>query len=476
MKDRVFTAKTGLFALGILSCTIYLSLIFNNNLWVDEAFTACIIRNDFLHMLDGTVSDTLPPFYNIFTWLLTSVLGYGSVVMKFSSVIPVILLALWLSPTRISGLYGEKAAALFTLCTASAPHLLHYGVEIRPYSWGLFFTTAAGVFALEILADSSKKNYGLFIAFTVLSGYTHQYALIPCAFIWLFLLAGLFFISGKKEHVLKRWGISLAVSILLYIPMLILTFYQLKRASGYFSMEGLSPASFMSDLRFPFVTNITPLSLFLLAVAAFIMITGLLRVRRNIRFAIPLCLCAVPFLTLLFGYAVSAVSDGSLFTARYLVPSLGLFWLGFSVAAADEEAPLTRIRSYGPIIILIACLIAIYPQEFREEYARGVDNMTEYFDENLKTGDGYIIYEDKYQIELCMRYYYPEFKKYDWDNASGCPGDLWYLEVKGFEDRLDEAAAHGFTPEYISDMSFDRYSFSLYKLKPAEDINPSSED
>ena len=91
MKERTFSAKMGVFILGIAGSVIYLSLIFNNNLWVDEAFTACIIRDSFTKMLRGTVSDTLPPFYNIFTWILTAVFGYSSYIMKLSSVIPMIL-------------------------------------------------------------------------------------------------------------------------------------------------------------------------------------------------------------------------------------------------------------------------------------------------------------------------------------------------------------------------------------------------
>gem|GEM_PF-4822277 len=458
----------GVFILGIAGSVIYLSLIFNNNLWVDEAFTACIIRGSFTEMLRGTVSDTLPPFYNIFTWILTAIFGYSSYIMKLSSVIPMILLLLWLSPFHISRLYGEKCAAVFNVCIICAPHLIHYGVEIRPYSWGIFFAAAAGVFALEVLVSAPsdlRKNYAGLIAFSALSGYTHQYALIPCAFIWLaLLLQALPAFSGGKNFLparLKALGILAAA----YLPMLVLTILQLRRAGSYFSMEPLSLRSFLSDLRFPYVTNITPVSLVLLLSIAILLGFCVISSFKNIRFLIPLFLMLLPYLTLAFGYLSSAAAGGNLFTSRYLVPSLGLFWLGASIAATDSEGLFNNVTSGLFPVIMLSSLIAIYPQEYRSEYAPGAAAMTAYFDENLSSGDGYIIYEDKYQIELCMRYYYPELKKYEWETAGECSETLWYFEVPGYENYLEEAASHGYEAERISNMSFDRYAFTLYKLR-----------
>ena len=57
-------------------CTvIYVSLVFNNNLWLDEAFSAAIIRCGFKEMMIRTANDTLPPFYNLAAWCFTRVFG-----------------------------------------------------------------------------------------------------------------------------------------------------------------------------------------------------------------------------------------------------------------------------------------------------------------------------------------------------------------------------------------------------------------
>ncbi|MBO6138090.1 MAG: hypothetical protein J6O71_05700 [Lachnospiraceae bacterium] len=467
MKGSVFSTKTGIYALGLIGSAIYLSLIFNNNLWVDEAFTACMIRSSFVQMLRQTFSDTLPPLYNVFTWVLTRVFGYSPYIMKLSSALPMLLLMLWLSPRYIARLCGDRAAALFTVCIICAPHLLHYGVEIRPYSWGLFFTTSAGVFALEILtseAEHVKKAHAGFVLFSVLAGYTHQYALIPCAFLWLMLLLAALRLTGDKKLRLRTFFTALGVFFLLYLPMLVLTVYQLGRASGYFSMEALSLRSLLSDLRFPYVTNITPVSLLLMAAVLILFIFAVISSFKSIRFAVPALLITIPYLTLCFGYVCSFISGGSVFTARYLIPSLGLLWLGAAMAAGDSEGLFPAFCPGIFTLILSASLISVYTQEFAAEYAPGVNTMTAYMDENLKAGDGYVIYEDKYQIELCMRYYYPSLKKYDWETAGECSGQLWYFAVPGYENYLKEASKYGYKSEFVSNMSFDQYSFSLYKL------------
>ena len=469
MEKKAFSAKNGLFALGIVGSVIYLSLIFNNNLWVDEAFTACIIRGNFSQMLKGTVSDTLPPFYNIFTWLLTSIAGFNPYIMKLSSVLPMILLLLWLSPFHIAGLYGDRTAAVFDVCIICAPHLIHYGIEIRPYSWGLFFATAAGVFALQtavsVTGQDVRKNLAGLVVFSALSGYTHQYALIPSAIVWLVLLIHALYRRTAEKNTLKTRFAAFGVFVLAYIPMLVLTIYQLRRAGGYFSMEALTLSTLMSDLRFPYVTNITPISLLLLIAVLVLLVLSITATFKNRRFLIPVLMMAIPYLTLGFGYICSIAAGGNLFTSRYLVPSLGLFWLGAAIAATDAEGLFSSISFKVFPIIMLASLIAVHPQEYQAEYASGVNRMTAYFDENLSPDDGYIIYEDKYQIELCMRYYYPGFKKYDWENAGECSGTLWYFEVPGYEGYLDEAAERGYEAEHISNMSFDRYAFSLYRLK-----------
>ncbi len=460
------TEKTILYLLLAIGSAAYLSLIFNNNLWVDEAFTACIIRCPWGEAVRRTAEDTLPPFYNLFTKLLTVLLGYSAPVMKLSSVLPMIL-SMVLAVTLVRKRFGFRKAFLLCLFLFSMPHLLFYGVEIRTYSWGLFFALGAGIFFCEVFRTGSKKSWILFAVFTALCGYTHHFAFVSAGILWFFLLLFSLFhrILPESRVKLSSWAASLCLTFLLYFPGLLLTVRQIRHANSYFSMAPLSLHTLPGDLRFPFVTNFTPLSALLLlffligAARAVYLLCVRGEAGRTVRLP-ALCLLLDLPCTLIFGYGVSFLMGSSLFTARYLVPALGLFWLGAALAAEEDRLTV----SFWTALALAAFLFT-YTAQFRSEYAPGVKEMTAFFDSELGEGDGYVIYEDSYQIELCFRYYYPDLKKYSWKNVDEIPGTVWYFEVEGYEEELKKAAEHGFETVDMGEMAFDRYRFHLYRLE-----------
>ena len=94
MKINVKIEKKIIIIAGILLSAVYLSLVWNNNVWMDEAFTASLVHTDFAGVIRESMNDTLPPLYNIILKLSTNVFGYTIPVMKITSVIPMILTVL----------------------------------------------------------------------------------------------------------------------------------------------------------------------------------------------------------------------------------------------------------------------------------------------------------------------------------------------------------------------------------------------
>ncbi len=471
--------------LVIIGSGLFISLIFNNNLWVDEAFTASIIRCPLPEVWTRTASDTLPPFYNFFGKLMTTLFGYSAPVMKFTSVLPMAG-ALLLAAFPVRSLFGTKTSLIFTLFLLSMPNFYYYAVEIRMYSWGIFAVLGAAIYAASALKSGSRRDWGLFSFFTVLSGYVHHFAFVSSGMLWLFALILLLFHAFTDKNTAKHadlkkklisWCLSLLVTFILYFPCMLLTVYQIKNASSYFSMTPLTVHSFLSDLRFPFVTHFTILSALLLLAAASALLGGLMlffRKKRkdHFRALTGILFAAVFFSTLLFGYAVSIAAGSSLFTARYLVPSLGVFWLGCSILmdlciqSTTENVTISRFLYSGVIVLSLITGIVTYRSQFISEYADGVNRMTAFFDSALGPDDGYIIYENSYQIENCFRYYYPNLKKYEWDNADEIKGNIWFFAVDGFKKELEQAHNYGYNIQYIEHMTFDRYEFDLYRVTP----------
>lgn len=457
MKSRNLKSAVAPFILAITGSVLYISLIFNNNLWLDEAFSASLIRTNFREILNRSMNDTLPPLYNLLNKCMTLLLGYNAPAMKFNSVLPMLLLFV-LSITVIRKHFGNIASCLFTLCISGMPYLFYFGVEIRMYSWGLFFTTASGIFAFLVVRQHSLKNWILFTLFSVCAGYTHHFAFVSVGFVYLVLL--LYFIIQDRPRI-RSWIICLFFTGLLYFPCLLITLKQFKKVNGYFSMPEVTLRSFLRYFIYPFTTGLTPLSIVLILVFAALLLFHIIKYRKS---EISILCASTLFIwigTICFGSLASLLLSSNIFTERYMVPSLGLLWLGFSLAGSQLGKKLLI-----PLFLMIILVDATtYISQYRQEYASGVTEMTSFFDQNISAMDGYLISEDDYQIEICFRYYYPDLKKYDVDHIKEIKGTIWYFLVDGFEEDFDKVKAQGYSSEYIGNFTFDRYHFKLYKLK-----------
>ena len=458
---KTLSPETILFILAVLGSALYISLIFNDNLWVDEAFTASLIRGTFPEVIRDTVNDTLPPFYNILGFLAVSLFGFSAPVLKFCSCLPMILL-LFFGGRKLYSIRGFRPAFLYELFLMSMPHFIHYGVEIRMYSWGVF---SCGMAALCFLtAAEDKKALRAMMLFTVFSGYIHHFALVSCGMLWLILLLCL--LRGKRTDELISALKMLGIFLILYLPGLILSAWQIKNASSYFAMAPLSIRSFMSDLRFPFVTNLTPLSAALLISVIFAAAFSLLK-DRDAGTLQGVMLLSVLYLTLLFAYLVSFLFGRSLFTARYLVPSLSVLWLGAAILW-DKVLSFFEGRNFlTPILIALIAFTGVtgYLNMFKEEYSPGAEIMKDYFSANLTADDACIIDEDVPEIGICFDYYFPKLKRTDWKNADKIKGNLWYIEKNGSENSVEKAEKYRYNLKYINGFFFDRYSFSLYRAE-----------
>ncbi|NBH81576.1 hypothetical protein D7X88_01345 [bacterium C-53] len=449
-----------LILLFLIGSALYLSLIFNNNLWLDEAFSAALVRQDYAGVLKASANDTLPPLYNLLNKTMTVLFGFHPYIMKLNSVVPMILTML-LAICFVRRYFGTLVCAIYLICLSGMPCLLYYGVEIRMYSWGLFFVTAGGIFAYDVYMSNRKLSWCLFILFSVGAGYTHHFAFVSIGFVYLFLLTA--FVLSDRKRVL-HWIYGLIATMILYFPCLLTTLKQMQKVSGYFSMPDITPSFLFKCLRYPFVTEFTPLSVLLLAVFL-ILPAALVFKSRSVKCLLPGILGPAVYLgTLAFGAAASLFLASNIFSDRYLVPSLGLFWLGFAVFCKDIG------QKAIPLVFLLLTLVTVksYTAQFSLEYKSGAEDMIDYFHANVAEDDGYLIYEDNYQIEICFRYYFPELKKYDWDSVAEIKGNIWYLEVPGYEKERFKAQSYGYDVESKGDFSFDRYTFHLYRLKKAD--------
>lgn len=153
-----------LFIIGIifLLITTYTGLT-KMGLWYDELYSIAFAQLPIHGMLEIGPKDVHPILYYLIFKFFTKILTFLDIaaIGKIVSLIPIYLIGL-LSITKVKKNFGYLTAGLFFLCITSMPQLMIYGVEVRMYSWGLFFVTASLIYSYEIIKNDSNLKYWLF--------------------------------------------------------------------------------------------------------------------------------------------------------------------------------------------------------------------------------------------------------------------------------------------------------------------------
>lgn len=458
--------------LTVICSIVYISLIFNSNVWMDEAFTGSLAHNSFIGVLYLSMMDTLPPLYNIILKLMTDILGYTIPVMKLTSTIPMICTMI-LGATTVRKRFGNVTAAAFILCLTGMPLMLNYGVEIRMYSLGFFFATASGIYAYEVICESTKKNWILFTLFSVLSGYSHHFAFLTVGFVYLFLL--LYYFIADRKHIV-RWFKCLGFTVLFYLPCLVITLMQISRVSGYFSMPDVTISLFVQYVLYPYMVGKLSASLLCILLVAVILVIFAIKFLKNenrdVKNVYSIYCFAIYYGVLLFGTVISKIMTANIFVDRYLFFSTGLLWLFIAIQLGTLSAKSVSVAA----VFLVYISVCSYLVEFDVEYSSSADEEIAYLQDNIEQGDIFFGIGGHEEMENCI----PFLSKvsngaeltfvYPLDNALETARNnnvnLWISVLDEYDVSPEEAGlidAYGYELIKQTDFEFDRYKCELYK-------------
>lgn len=466
----------GLVLLGTL---VYLSLIFNWNLWIDEALSLRFTENGYVHMLAVLKkSDMHPPLYYYLLKIWKDIFGSSIPALKIVSILPMTI-SMILGATVIRKRFGFLTAVLFQVCMFTMPQLLEYGVQLRMYSWAFFAALGSGVFAYELTKEKSLKNYGFFVLCSILGAYSHYYACLSVAFVFLFLLI---YDIIKDRAGIRGWLCCFAVMVVLYLPWTIgvLVQHLMEVNGGWWG--GWTPevtfGAVLTYCKFPFVVGNDLLSALLMlgfiGLCGYFLWKSFIRKKWREEEAAGFLGVCILFLVALLAIIVSKIIDHPIIVNRYLFPMLGFIWLFVSILAAHFDK-----RLYGGILVLFCIMGAVtYQKEWKLEYAEGLGELQAYMEKNLTEED--LIVSSNYEVGTTFSFYYPQVPFYaeeqetmvqsqkNADRLKNVTGNRWYFMTTGDDAHLQEYEDAGYKPEYIGEFGFDVYHFSLYRLDLGE--------
>ena len=315
--------------IGVILLLIY-RICRNEAVHWDEAYTWHIVTKlSFGEMIAETASDVHPPLYYILVRTAMGIFGNKIMVAKLTSVAGA-LATMLLGAVKVRKNWGIRAAIPFTLVVGLGPQFIFYNVDVRMYSWMIFFVTGAVLFAYDLLRENKIVCWVLFILLALGGVYTQYFAVVPLFLLYLMLF--LYFLIYERKRI-REFLLAGVATVLGYLPWLRVVLSTLQRDAGLVDTEvEESSLSLVSLFKWGFGTNIVwsdfmPVILFVLGCLLFF------RNRKNMekreRFYV-IFLGSSLFLTYLL-CAILMQHIKHFWDYRYLVDVLSAFWLALII-------------------------------------------------------------------------------------------------------------------------------------------------
>ncbi|MCZ9313331.1 MAG: glycosyltransferase family 39 protein [Methanocorpusculum sp.] len=358
--------------LPVTLCLLFGSLAFSDDLWLDEIYTITEIHLESWEIWTIFATESHPPLYIYLLKLFCTVFGGSILAMKFFSVLGC-LATMLLGAFPIKRAFGDKTALWFMFLCLTMPFMLHYSIEIRMYSWAIFFVTATMIYAVLILQTNKPMDWGLYFVFGLLGAYTHYYALMTIAIIHLLLGFYLWFTSRKN---CIPWLIISGLLIISYLPWVMNLLSQVSRVSEGF---WIAPLSFMDIIVMPasmfYMGSIFP-SIVLLAILTIFGCAMLYRILRTSPKGFPekiALACIIVPLVVYAMFIIFSITIQPIIQTRYLMvmAGLGMLFLAICLSSIQSKKLLTVFCA----LMMVTTLIT-YGITYSTEYPTDGDSLT----------------------------------------------------------------------------------------------------
>lgn len=471
-----------LFALIAIMSVINISLMNNDSVWCDEAYTMIQCKSQYHDMIKNLLVDAWPPFYGFTSWVIAQIFGATVPVLKIFSFVPTLLIMM-LGATYIKKEFKSIwVSTFFILLIGIMPISVHMSVEIRGYSWGLFFVTFCGILAYQYYKYGHNwKTFFLMIIVGLLAAYTHYFALVSVALVYMILF--LFFILKDKKNIKFCLGITV-FCFLGYLPWLSCFLKAAKSVSSGYWIPSVSVTDFLQYFWYPFTYSfdnfgrVTKCEFTFIFIALLICLTlvqiGIIyknKIKNSLENVFALSCLSVWILTIVLGFVVSRIVS-PMFIARYMYFSVGLLWL-FIALSCKHCISDKRVLVSVAALILAAGMYG-YIEQRVSEFENGTEEAKKIVEEHFEKGMG-IFSDSDYLNWTEIKYYFPESIHSELGanteiiTDEGNRSKFLFMATKDFSEYSKEFIDLGYNIEYIGSYNFDNsYYFLLYKMEKVD--------
>ena len=439
---------------------LYISLLFNHNIWTDEAFTLQLLRGNIKDIIMGTAADVHPPLYYLYAKIFEMLFGEALIVQKIAAIIPMTA-TLVFAATVVRKHFSDMTALLLILFLTCIPCSMEFALQVRMYSLALLFVTVCGVSAYLAFKNGGIKEFVIFALSGTAAAYTHYFA-----FVSVIVIAGLLFLAivvWRRDRLVK-WALSAVGMVVLYIPWMPFFIKQVTSVEQGYWIPEITPDAIWSYFTWTFDLELVPgmvfVFLIILKAASTYNTIKISRDKEEAEIYALVCML-VPTLTVVLGVLMSWFKT-PIYRDQYVFPALGLLALFFGISMRNAKKSILIVVS----VFLLFVGAVQYKECFRQEYRSTYVPETEaFFEANLQEDD-YVIYNWETFGFIYECYFPTEQLEYmeGFDFAKDYR-TVWFLHTAGMPE-IDESvlAANGLQVEVMGHFGIEHNEFDIYKV------------
>ena len=380
---------------------------FHDSVWYDESCSTAMIRHSFREIWHITAtSDANPPLYYVMLRSVSLVFGSELPVLRlFSSLGALSLLFLGIWPVR--RLFDRQTSQLFCLFVVFAPVMIYAAMDIRMYSWALFFVTGSALYAHSVLEGGGAQEWLKFTLYSIAGAYTHYYALMAIVYLYLFV-AG--FMCAKKQNGWDRYFYSLVTAVMVYLPWGYNLLSQMSSVSRNFWINLPTMTSLIGGFAtFPLRgTTLEGLYSLPLLVAVFLAtIPGVKSLYQEKSFTKPSLLYPLVYLLPIVTGVVVSYAIRPVIVHRYIIPIAGLFLIFLSHALSKNNSTKLKLVCIVCLVVTsVACNYHVFKKVYSDENTAAIRSIAQQM-----TPDDIFIHTESGTFGTYM-FYFPDQKHY----------------------------------------------------------------
>lgn len=496
-RDHTKTNKALIIASVVITGLLSFVLVYKQypSVWFDEVASINLITADWNIMWKIIVGDTHPPLYFYIMKTLITVFGNSFRKIKFLQLIPVFAMHLWsgILVIRDKNLIRKPftgfLTVLFIFATFAPTNFMVQNVEIRMYSWAMFFVTMSGIYAFRLIMDlvqtkprGSVVDSILFVIFSLSAALTHYYALFCEVFIYLLVFGFVLAMKETPGNKLFRIGKLLIPTVIGYSWWIPFGIKQFREEGDHiewisFSFKGL--VSYMKNqIGFGCIMGLLFIAVVLLEAARLILPEIEAGHFADIKpdLIIGTVFFAMPFFLLFVGTVMSFLFRPFIIE-RYIFPAMGLFWLGTILIFCRIKG--NRKKIYFVILggAFLFLLFMNYPQKYIDENKNGSKETVEFISSRIDPEDIFVtnmyhltsVYGGEYFRISVLGYYFPNHTILTANDflsvIDGFDGTAWLFADLGYQINADVFSEHGVAAEQVYTGNIDNYyCFDIYKI------------